>query len=179
MKKLMLVVAVAISTAVSAQKAPRKVIIETTGYQVLRSGVNIIDSAWVEYTRCQKEAFAGFGADTTNDEDYRFHWEYNFEYYNDSLETFNVKERYVFNMRTGVIKYSNSQDCKRVKSQAVTISAVYGSIFNSYSIDANEEFVSYSIYPHTDTFIHYLKIDVFTATPIIQKSFTGVKITTK
>jgi hypothetical protein len=55
MKKLMLVVAVAISTAVSAQKAPRKVIIETTGYQVLRSGVNIIDSAWVEYTRCEKD----------------------------------------------------------------------------------------------------------------------------
>jgi hypothetical protein len=117
MKKLILVVAVAISTAVVAQRPLRKVIVETSSAEQYASGSITIDSVYREHTFCEKLNYAEMGLDTSTLEMF---WDYEYEYYDTLTFAYEETEQYVFNFRKGTVKYSNGTTRKKFKITGFT-----------------------------------------------------------
>jgi hypothetical protein len=122
MKKLVLLVAVAISTAVSSQKPPRKVIVETSNAELYVYGLNTIDSVYREHTPCEKIMYLELGLDTSTLEMF---WDYEYDSYDTLNYEYYSKERYVFNFRNGVVKYSNGLTREKFKIDGFTYTGPY------------------------------------------------------
>ena len=115
----MLMVAVAISTAVSAQRPLRKVIVETSSSELFSFGAIVTDSFYREYTPCEKFAWAGI-VDTS-----AMFMEYTYDHYDTLTYAYASPERYVFNLRKGVVTYSNGTTRKKTKMSGFSYSGPY------------------------------------------------------
>jgi hypothetical protein len=191
MKSLFLLVAVAISTVVSAQKPPRKFIVETSGFETSTFGIKTNDSSLVEYTLCDKIDQAFYGMDTSNLTTY---WKYDQEYFDTISKQLTLKEKYVFNLRKGVIVYSNDKRRETAKITGFTFSnsTPYSvEYLIVYSVDKNGLSDSYSLYiddvtdpknkdEMSGSFVHYLGSDILDSDNSSKmNSYSGIKITKK
>jgi hypothetical protein len=122
MKKLALLVTVAISTAVSAQRPPRKVIVETTSAESYVAGMITTDSVFRDYTFCEKEMYAGLGSDTSTFEKF---WDFEYDYYDTLTSTNVLSERYVFDFRKGIVKHTNGSTREKSKITSFTYTGPY------------------------------------------------------
>jgi hypothetical protein len=159
MKKLALLVAVAISTAVVAQRPLRKVIVETSSAEQYASGSITIDSIYREHTFCEKLNYAEMGLDTSTLEMF---WDYEYEYYDTLTFAYEETERYVFNLRKGTVKYLNGSHCEKSRITSFTYTgpekysdslSTKGYIF-IHSKNENGIVGSYSLYFDSDTFTY-------------------------
>jgi hypothetical protein len=165
MKKLVLLVAVAISTAVSAQKPPRKIIVETSSTELHTSGTITVDSVYREHTFCEKAMYADIGLDTSTHEMF---WDYEYDYYDTLTSVSNSTERYVFNLRKGIVKHSNGSTREKLRITGFTYTGPYtyspdyppakGSIM-VYVKNKEDNGESYSLDFDLDTFKCYLVSD--------------------
>jgi hypothetical protein len=165
MKKLVLLVTVAISTAVSAQRPPRKIIVETSSSELNTSGTITVDSVYRDYTFCEKETHASFGIDTSASEKF---WDYEYDFYDTLTSVSNSPERYVFNLRKGIVKHTNGSTREKFKISGFTYTGPYtyspdfppskGSIM-VYVKNKEDNGESYSLDFDLDTFKCYLVSD--------------------
>jgi hypothetical protein len=188
MNKLILLVAVAISTAVSAQRPPRKVIVETASADVFVSGMITIDSSYKEYTICEKLNWVSIGFDTTLEEN-RYHWDYENDFYDTLTYSYKEPERYVFDFRNGVVEHSNESTRETFKITSFTYTGPYvyspdfppakGSIMVfTENKDGNNE--SYSLDFDLNTFRYYLASDwVYGLGDQRRKDYVVIKVTKK
>ena len=155
-------VAVAISTAVSPQRPPRKIIVETSSSELNTSGTITVDSVYRDYTFCEKEMYAGYGNDTST---YEKFWDYEYDFYDTLTSVSNSTERYVFNLRKGIVKHTNGSTREKFKISGFTYTGPY-----TYSPDfppskgsimvyVNDNDESYSLDFDLETFKCYLTSD--------------------
>jgi hypothetical protein len=162
MNKLALLVAVAISTAVVAQRPPRKVVVETTSCEVYKSGMITKDSVFTDYTFCEKLNFLKYGTDTSTLEK---HWDFEYEFYDTLTHSYKEPERYVFDFRKGVVKYSkgSTRETSKITGFSYTAPFVYSpdyppsqgsiSVFTENKDGGSE---SYSLDFDSNGFVYYL-----------------------
>jgi hypothetical protein len=183
MKKLVLLVTVAISTAVSAQKPLRKVIVETSSAEQYAAGFVTIDSVYRERTFCEKLNYADLGLDSSTLEMF---WDYEYEYYDTLTYAYKETERYVFNFRKGTMKYSNSSTSEKFKISGFTYTgpakysedlSTEGNIYVATQ-GKNENNGSYSLYFDSNTFSYFPATELYDSTGR-KKEFKVTKVTKK
>ena len=164
----MLVVAVAISTAVSAQRPPRKIIVETTNTELYASGTITTDSVYRDYTLCEKQNYLDYGIDTSTLEMF---WDYEYDFYDTLTSASNSTERYVFNLRKGIVKHTNGSTREKFRITGFTYTGPYtynpdfppakGSIM-VYVKNKEDNGESYSLDFDLDTLTDYYSNDFLT-----------------
>jgi hypothetical protein len=183
MKKLALLVAVAISTAVVAQRPLRKVIVETTSAGMYAVGSVTTDSVFRDYTFCEKLNYAKMGLDTTTLEMF---WDYEYEFFDTLTYAYKKTERYVFNLRKGTMKYSNGSTSEKFKINGFTYTgpetysedlSTEGNIYVTTK-GKNENNGSYSLYFDSNTFTYSPATELYEST-FRRKEYKVSKVTKK
>ncbi len=184
MKKLALLVAVAISTAVVAQRPPRKIIVETTCAESYVAGMITTDSVYRDYTFCEKEMYAGLGLDSSS---YEKFWDYEYDYYDTLTSVSNSTERYVFDLRKGIVKHTKGSTREKFKITGFSYTGPYtynpdfppskGSIM-VYVKNKEDNDESYSLDFDLDTFKDYYSNDFLTYESK-RREFKVTKVTKK
>jgi hypothetical protein len=183
MKKLALLVAVAISTAVVAQRPLRKVIVETSSAEFYTGGSITIDSVYRDYTNCEVQTFVDLGFDTSTLDMF---WDYDIEFFDTLTYAYTSPEQYVFDLRKGVITYSNGSTRKKIKIRGFSYTgpekytediSTEGSIM-VFTTNEKGESESYSIYFDSNSFTYYPATDIFTAESK-RKEYKVSKVTKK
>jgi hypothetical protein len=183
MKKLILLVTVAISTAVSAQRTPRKVIVETSSAELHLEATVVIDSVYRDYTLCEKVNLLPFGVDTSTLEMF---WDYESEFTDSLIFSYELKERYVFNLRKGVVIYSNGSKREKIKINGFSYSSPYtylGDLSSEgyimvYTKNKNDGDESYLLYFDSNSFTRNLESDLLTGN-FHRKDYKISKVTKK
>jgi|LakMenE18May11ns_1017448.scaffolds.fasta_scaffold9836489_3 hypothetical protein len=178
MKKLVLLVAVAISTVVSAQKPLRKVIVETSSAEMYTVGSVTTDSVYRERTFCEKLNYVEMGLDTSTLEMF---WDYEYEFFDTLTYVYTSPERYVFNFRKGILKYSKGSNSEKFKINGFTYTGpeTYseGNIY-VFTKGENGNNGSYSFYFDSNTFSYSPATDLYEST-FQRKEYKVSKVTKK
>jgi len=183
MKKLALLVAVAISTAVSAQRPLRKVIVKTSSSDLYSYGSITIDSVYRGYTFCEKEMYTEMGLETPDSVKF---WDYEYDFFDTLTYSSNLSERYVFDFRKGTVKYSNGSTRGKIQIAGFTYTgpetysdslSTEGYIF-VYTKDENGNNGSYTIYFDSNSLTYSPASELFEA-DFKRKEFKVTKVTKK
>jgi hypothetical protein len=183
MKKLALMVAVAISTVVVAQRPLRKVIVETSSNELYSYGSFAIDSVYRGYTFCEKEMYAEMGLETSDSVKF---WDYEYDFFDTLTYSSNLSERYVFDFRKGTVKYLNGSTRGKIQMTGFTYtgpekysdeSSTEGYIF-VYTKDKNGNSGSYTIYFDSNSLTYSPASELFEA-DFKRKEYKVTKVTRK
>ena len=161
MKKLMLLVAVAISTAVGAQKSvlnsrrsviymedrtydfPSKVEIEVSGYDVVHLDNKIVDSVWGEYDTESLEFFVQLGEDTVGLRE-KGRYSYTTDTVEDVIMEHVHDEKFIFDFKKNVMYHYGFRTSKPIKYHIMIVNQYEGNI-------GNDSFIVWVQYKNMET----------------------------